>query len=133
MEIYSHKVHYYETDQMGVTHHSNYIRWLEEARVDYLDKIGAPYNELEKSGLTSPVLSVLCEYKKSTFFGDKVNIEVILKKCGNVKFKFEYNIYNYDSGDLCASAETVHCFLNRSGHPVSLEKESPDYYRKMFK
>ena len=39
--IYKHKVQYYETDKMQVVHHSNYIRWMEEARVEFLEKIGA--------------------------------------------------------------------------------------------
>ena len=33
MEPYLHKVQYYETDKMGIAHHSNYIRWMEEARL----------------------------------------------------------------------------------------------------
>ena len=36
MVPYDHKVQYYETDGMGIVHHSNYIRWFEEARVDLL-------------------------------------------------------------------------------------------------
>ena len=49
MEVYSykHKVQYYETDQMGIVHHSNYIRWFEEARIDFLEKIG----DIEVSGI----------------------------------------------------------------------------------
>ncbi len=39
MEKYIHKVQYYETDKMGITHHSNYIRWMEEARVDFFEKV----------------------------------------------------------------------------------------------
>lgn len=38
MEPYLHKVQYYETDKMGIVHHSNYIRWMEEARVDFWRK-----------------------------------------------------------------------------------------------
>ena len=43
--MYKHKVNYYETDKMGITHHSNYIRWMEEARIDYLEKLGYGYME----------------------------------------------------------------------------------------
>jgi acyl-CoA thioester hydrolase len=39
LKEYSHKVQYYETDKMGITHHSNYVRWMEEARIYFLDKI----------------------------------------------------------------------------------------------
>lgn len=40
MQKYRHIVQYYETDKMGITHHSNYIRWMEEARIDFLRQIG---------------------------------------------------------------------------------------------
>ena len=30
IELYNHKAQYYETDQMGIIHHSNYLRWFEE-------------------------------------------------------------------------------------------------------
>lgn len=43
MRPYQHKVQYYETDQMKVVHHSNYIRWFEEARIDYMEQLGMPY------------------------------------------------------------------------------------------
>lgn len=39
MNAYQHTVQYYETDRMGITHHSNYIRWMEEARVDFLQQL----------------------------------------------------------------------------------------------
>ena len=52
-----HKVQYYETDQMGVVHHSNYIRWFEEARAEWMEAVGLPYAQLEAEGIASPVLS----------------------------------------------------------------------------
>ena len=39
---YIHQAQYYETDQMGIIHHSNYIRWMEEARIAYMDELGFP-------------------------------------------------------------------------------------------
>ena len=44
---YCHTVQYYETDQMGIIHHSNYIRWMEEARIAYMDEMDFPSGELE--------------------------------------------------------------------------------------
>ena len=55
MTPYVHQVQYYETDRMGITHHSNYIRWMEEARVDFLRQIGWGYDRLEAMGIVSPV------------------------------------------------------------------------------
>lgn len=42
---YLHNAKYYETDQMGIIHHSNYIRWFEEARIDYMNQIGLTYKK----------------------------------------------------------------------------------------
>ena len=61
MEKYLHKVHYYETDKMGITHHSNYIRWMEEARIDFLDNIDFGFAMLESQGVISTVIGVECD------------------------------------------------------------------------
>ena len=63
LKPYVHVAQYYETDQMKIIHHSNYIRWFEEARVDFLDQIGANYANLEANGIVSPVLTVEAQYK----------------------------------------------------------------------
>ena len=57
MEKYIHKVQYYETDRMQITHHSNYIRIMEEARMDFLSQIGWGYENLEKEGITQEVMN----------------------------------------------------------------------------
>lgn len=62
MHTYIHKVKYYKTDKMGITHHSNYVRWMEEARMDLLHSIGYGMRRLEKEGIISPVVSVECRY-----------------------------------------------------------------------
>lgn len=63
MVPYDHKVQYYETDGMGIVHHSNYIRWFEEARVDLLEQLGFGYDRIEEAGYSGPVLEVSCQYK----------------------------------------------------------------------
>ena len=68
MKEYIHSVKYYETDKMGITHHSNYVRWMEEARIDFLDQIGYSYKRLEEEGIVSPVIAIDCKYKATTTF-----------------------------------------------------------------
>lgn len=72
MKPYIHKVHYYETDQMKVAHHGNYLHWMEEARVDFLLQLGCPYDKLEEMGIISPIVSVTCNYKSPAFFNDDI-------------------------------------------------------------
>ena len=88
MEItaYRHRVQYYETDQMKVVHHSNYIRWFEEARTDFLEKSGFSYAWMEEQGIIIPVLSVSAEYKAMVHYGElyqkpSCNIPIISQVC----------------------------------------------------
>ena len=102
MKKYKHKVQYYETDKMGITHHSNYIRWMEEARVDWLDKIGWSFEKLENLGMISPVVEINCKYINSTKFNDIVEINVMLKEYKGVKLIVEYEMINSKTKELVA-------------------------------
>ena len=90
MKPYIHKVNYYETDKMGITHHSNYVRFMEEARVDFLDQLGWSFDKLEAKGLVSPVLSLDCTFKKSTKFADAIECLVKVEKLSALKLTLAY-------------------------------------------
>lgn len=117
MHKYVHKVQYYETDKMGITHHSNYIRWMEEARVSFLESIGLDYPTLEKRGVISPVIGVSCKYKKPTYFNDDITIEVSIKEYSGIKLIFNYDMKNKD-GVIVLTGESEHCFISKEGHIV---------------
>ena len=59
---YSRIINYYETDKMGVVHHSNYIRFLEESRCRWMEYLNFSMERLEELGFTIPVLEVNCKY-----------------------------------------------------------------------
>lgn len=127
MEKYIHKVHYYETDKMGITHHSNYIRWMEEARVDYLEKIGWGYDKLEELGIGSPVIGIKCEYKNSTKFNENIEIEVKIKEYKGVRMTILYEMRNKETDQIVLIGESKHCFTNQEGKPVILKKQCPEF------
>lgn len=131
MKKYVHKVSYYETDKMGITHHSNYIRWMEEARVYFLESIGFPYDKLEDDGIISPVIGINCEYKESTTFNDDIEIEVSVKEFKGVRLVIEYIMKNKDTQKLVLKGVSEHCFLNKSGKLVRLSKEFPEFDNKL--
>lgn len=126
MEPYTHKVNYYETDKMGITHHSNYIRFMEEARVDFLSKIGYPFDKIESEGIVSPVIRLEYNYRKTTTFADVITIEVKVEKLTSVKLTFGYTLTC--NGEVCGTAKSEHCFLTLDGRPMILEKEKPEFY-----
>ena len=127
---YEHTVQYYETDKMGITHHSNYIRWMEEARVDFLSQIGWEFAKLEAMGIVSPVLTVSCDYKLPTRFSDKVTIKVTVKEFKGVKLFLNYEMKNVE-GKIVCTGTTSHAFLNTEGKPIRMKQEFPELYKTL--
>lgn len=126
--VYTRKALYYETDQMGIIHHSNYIRWFEEARLAYLEARGCSYGEMEKRKIIIPVIHASCSYKRSVHYGDTVDICLHLTRFNGVKFFVAYRVLDHETGELMAEGETGHCFLNEAMRPFRLKKEAPDIY-----
>ena len=128
MEPHIHIVQYYETDKMAITHHSNYIRWMEEARVSFLNQIGWGFDKMEEMGLASPVLTVSSHFLHSTTFADTVSIEAYIKECSGLKLFIGYIMKNAKTGQTVCTGETSHCFFNSEGRPVRLQKDYPELF-----
>lgn len=125
MYTYRHRVQYYETDRMGVTHHSNYIRFMEEARTAWMEDFGWSYKQCEELGMVGPVLGVSCQYKKTTTYDDIIQIEVRMLSYNGLRMTVGYRMTVGE--DLIATGETEHCFLNGNGFPVRLKREYPEF------
>ena len=119
---YERKINYYETDKMGVVHHSNYIRFLEEARCYWLDAIGMPFSLLEENGVTIPVLGVSCEYKHHVSFDDTIVIKPHITEYSGVRMTVKYDVTNKETGNIVMLAETKHCFTDKNLKPINLKK-----------
>ncbi|MCI7812611.1 MAG: thioesterase family protein [Lachnospiraceae bacterium] len=133
MKVYEHRVQYYETDQMGIVHHSNYIRWFEEARVDLLGKLGIGYKTMEESGILSPVLEVHAIYKTMAHFDDIVQVEIKVEKYNGIVLELSYEVKDKETGEVRCCGNTKHCFLNREGRPLSLKKSYPEFDKVLYK
>ena len=131
MEIrpYRHEVKYYECDRMGITHHSNYIRFMEEARVDWMDQLGYGFDRMEAEGVVSPVVAVDCRYRNSTTFKDVIEIVPTVAEMTALKLVISY-VMTVGGRVVCTGTST-HCFME-NGRPVSLEKRFPELYAKMM-
>ena len=131
MTPYVHQVQYYETDRMGITHHSNYIRWMEEARVDFLLQIGWSYDRLEEMGIVSPVTAVSCKYLASTTFADQVSVTLSVESFNGVTLRLCYAMVKADGTQVC-TGHTEHCFLNREGRFLRPRREFPDFCQALI-
>ena len=131
MGVYKRKVNYHETDKMGITHHSNYIKWMEEARIYYFSTLGLSYAELEKNGVGSPVVNVNCKYILPTTFDDEIDISVKFTRYNGVVLNVEYTMVNAKTGKTVCTATSESCFVDKQGKLVSIKNVLPETHEKI--
>lgn len=127
---YLHSVQYYECDPMGIMHHSNYVRVMEEGRVEWMDRLGFGYDRMEAEGVVSPVIGIDLEYKHPARFRDTLRVLIHVEELGAVRLRIRYEMYVGDR--LAVRAQSAHCFME-NGRPVSLERRYPDFYAELCK
>ena len=127
---YEREINYYETDKMGIVHHSNYIRFLEEARCAWLKSIGLPYDMLEENGITIPVLGVECDYKHHVTYGDTIRIELGIEEYNGVRMNVKYMVTDKKTGKTVLIGRTKHCFTNIALKPINLKKYKKEFSEK---
>lgn len=90
-------VRYYETDLMGIVHHSNYIRYFEYGRIKMLEEIGLPISEIEGRGVMLPVVSTFCTYKTPSRMGETLRIISSVESMPMAKMKIKTRIVKESS------------------------------------
>lgn len=123
-------INYYETDKMGIVHHSNYIRFLEEARCAWLESIDLNMAKVESLGLRIPTIEVNCKYKTGVTNDDRIIINLAVEEFNGVRMKIKYKITNAENDALVMEAYTQHCFTNAEGRPINLKKNNVEVYEK---
>ena len=108
---------------MGVTHHSNYIRIMEEARIDWMDQLGYGFDRMEAEGIVSPVVAVSCNYKHM------IEVSIRVKQMSAVKMILSYTMYV--KGQIVCTGETVHCFFD-GGRPAVIAERFPSLYEAIM-
>ena len=117
------RIRYGETDQMGVVHHGNYALYLEMGRTEWLRTFGISYNDMEKSGIMLPVISMALNCKKSAYYDEVSKVKTQLKKTPLVKIEFEYLITN-EKDEILVEATTTLAFIDvKTKRPM----KCPDY------
>jgi len=122
------KVRYCETDQMGIVHHSNYLKFFEFARIEWLEKLDIPYHEIEKNKIILPVVKCELKFLKPLVFGDTFKVKVHCTKKPTSSIEFSYEIFN-NSGEKTTEGKTLLAFLNSdSMKPI----RCPEIISKLF-
>jgi acyl-CoA thioester hydrolase len=111
------RVQYYETDQMGVVHHSNYIRYFEIGRTELMRSIGLCYKRLENSGNVMPITNVEVWYFYPALYAEIISIKSFIKEIPKARIVFYYEIYN-EQRKLLVEGSTTLAFVNKeTGRP----------------
>ncbi len=129
---YEHHTKYHETDQQGIIHHSNYLNWMEDARMNLMEQIGLSYKQMETMEINSPVVSLSIEYRSDVKFDDTVVIDTKLISYDGYNMEVAYRMYDKETGEDRAVAKSKHCFVNKSGMAISLKRKYPELDTKFF-
>ena len=126
-------VRYYETDQMAVVHHSNYIRYFEIARDEMMVQLGFPIEKCEKElGVLVPIVSVECHFRHPARMGDVLTATADVSRVPMAKMVIKQTVYNQD-GVLCAEGSVTLGFLNKETFmPVRCPEPVTELFEKFI-
>lgn len=129
------RVRYAETDMMGVVYHANYLLYMEDARMDFLDKVGLPYMEIEEAGFMCPVYDVSLNYAHPLRYGEDAFVTTEVSSVRPVKTTYHQEVYRAGMtpgvDKPLVSADIVCCIVRRDDfQPVSFKRELPKLYAK---
>ena len=124
-------VRYAATDMMRIVHHSRYYPWFEQARTDYIKKLGLTYTELEKMGFMLPLTETQCKYIHGLTYEDEVLITCRLEKLTVARMEFFYEVFKLPEMKKVSEGRTKHGIVDRDMHPVNAKKMFPKIWEDM--
>ncbi|MFI3328708.1 MAG: thioesterase family protein [Rikenellaceae bacterium] len=124
---YKMRVWYVDTDQMGIVHHSNYVRYYEAARSDLMREFGMSYAEIEKGGIMLPVLEVNSKYHAPIYYDELITVEISIDEVPKARIKFNYRIFN-EKKELVNTGHVVLGFMHSDTRRPT---RAPEWFVKM--
>lgn len=109
------RVLFADTDAMGVVYHTNYIKWFEHGRNEFMRELGLPYTELGKLGMNLPLIEVRCNYLKFATYDQLLTIETQFDYIKKATVKFNSRIWDENIENLIAEGYTIHACTNNEG------------------
>jgi len=114
------RVRYAETDRMGVVYYANYFVWFEVGRTEWLRETGWSYREMERDGISLPVIEAHCDYRQPTRYDDDLEIRTRATLLTPVRIRFDYELWRDGIEAAAAIGHTVHAALDVNGRPCRL-------------
>ncbi len=106
------RVKFFDTDTMGVVHHSNYIRMFETGRVEFLRAIGISLNEMMSDGILFPIVEVNAKFHAPALFDDVLEIKTIAEALTRAKMQFRYEIRRQGEEKILVEGNSTNVFTH---------------------
>jgi len=116
------RIYYHHTDCGGVVYYANYLKFLEEARTEFLEEKGISVKDLAAQGILFVVARQEIDYKSPAFYGDTLYIDTRITNTSRVKLEFEYEIKNQD-GEIVCMAKTVMVCVGSDFKPQAIPED----------
>ncbi|MBO5902040.1 MAG: acyl-CoA thioesterase [Alistipes sp.] len=101
------RVEYHHTDQMGIVHHSNYIKFFEAARTEWLRAAGLTYAEMERRGVMMPIVDVQIKYRQPAYYDEMLSITTSVRELPMARMTFYYEVRGEDGRDVASGMTTL--------------------------
>jgi acyl-CoA thioester hydrolase len=101
------RVEYHHTDQMGIVHHSNYVKFFEVARTEWLRQAGLTYAEMERRGVMMPIVDVQIKYRQPAYYDELIKVKAIVEEMPMARMTFKYEIRGEDDRDIASGLTTL--------------------------
>ena len=101
------RVEYHHTDQMGIVHHSNYVKFFEVARTEWLRAMGVTYAEMERRGVMMPIVDVSIKYRKPAYYDELISVTAYVDELPMARMNFRYEVRGEDGRDIASGTTTL--------------------------
>lgn len=112
------RVRYPEVDGMGYLHHSRFLQYFEQGRIELLRLQGHSYAELEKQGLFFVVVKAQISFKAPAKFDDQLELKTQIVKQTFVRLDHTYTLKREQT--VVATGETTIACVDRSGQLIQI-------------
>ncbi|WP_373893518.1 acyl-CoA thioesterase [Virgibacillus natechei] len=106
MEI---KVRFGETDALGHINNTNYFAYMEETRLDFLQKLGL---DISNKDFSIILASAKCDFIRQGYFGQILEIDTKVVKIGRTSVTLSTDMVDKESGNMIAKGEATVVYFN---------------------
>jgi len=116
------RIYYHDTDAGGVVYYANYLKYMEEARTEFLEERGLFLKKLAEEGTLFVVAHQEIDYKFPAFYGDILDVSSKITRLSNVKLEYEHLVKNQEGKLVCIGKAVLVC-VDKDIKPRAISEE----------